>query len=268
MIIDFHTHVFPDKIAEKTIELLKAKGNVPAFSNGTCDGLINAMEKSGVDISVTLPVLTNPQSFENVNRYAKEISERFKNEDRRLISFGAIHPACEDIEGKMKKLREDGFLGVKIHPDYQETYINDEGYVKILNAAREFDLIVLTHAGVDFAYPNDVHCTPSLTKELLKKAPHKKFVLAHLGGVKLADEFLNAFEGDEIYFDTGYVLPEINEEILKSFVERIGDERILFATDSPWSDIGRNVEILSSFGFDEKTKENIFSLNAKKLLGI
>ena len=269
MIIDFHTHVFPEKIAEKTIEILKTKGGgIPAFSDGTVAGLLSAMEKGGVDISIVLPVLTNPLSFEGVNRYAKEINERFKNDVRRLISFGAIHPACEDIRRKMKKLKEEGFLGVKIHPDYQETYINDEGYVKILNAAREFDLIVLTHAGVDFAYPDDVHCPPSLAKELLSKVPHKKFVFAHLGGKKLAKEFLEAFENEEVYFDTGYVLHEIDEEILKEFVAKIGEDKILFATDSPWSEVDRDVEILKSFNIDEKTKEKIFAENAKKLLGI
>ena len=268
MIIDFHTHVFPEKIAPKTIELLKAKGGVPAFSDGTAKGLITSLAEAGVDIAVTLPVLTNPLSFDSVNRYAKEINEQFENEERKLISLGAIHPLCEDIEGKMAKLKADGFLGVKIHPDYQGTYINDEGYVKILNAARENDLIVLTHAGVDFAYPDDVHCPPSLAKELLRKAPHKKFVLAHLGGEKLQEEFLNVFENDEVYFDTGYILHSINEQILKKWIERAGDDRILFATDSPWSDIKRDVEILNSFDIGKKTKEKLFSLNAKKLLGI
>ena len=268
MIIDFHTHVFPEKIAGKTIELLKAKGGVPAFSDGTANGLSEKLESAGVDIAVTLPVLTNPLSFDGVNRYAKEINEEFKDKSRRIISFGAIHPLCEDIEGKMAKLKSEGFLGVKIHPDYQGAYINDEGYVKILNAARELDLVVITHAGVDFAYPDDVHCTASLAKELLRKAPHKKFVMAHLGGVKLAEEFLKAFEGDEVYFDTGYVLREIGEEIIKSFIARVGEDRILFASDSPWSDILRDAEILRSINIDEKTKEKLFMQNAKKLLGI
>ncbi len=268
MIIDFHTHVFPDKIAGKTIELLRAKGGIPAFSDGTCKGLIDALALAGVDVAVTLPVLTNPLSFDSVNRYAKEINESFKNEKRRLISFGAIHPQCENIREKMRKLKDDGFLGVKIHPDYQGAYINDEGYVEILNEARENDLIVLTHAGVDFAYPDDVHCPPALAKELLLKAPHKKFVLAHLGGEKMQEEFLNTFENDEVYFDTGYVLRSINEEILKTWLRRVGDERILFATDSPWSDVKGDVDIISSFNLDEKTKEKLLSENAKKLLGI
>ena len=52
MIIDFHTHIFPDKIAKKTIDLLAQKGGIPPFSDGSVSGLISEMEKGGIDISV------------------------------------------------------------------------------------------------------------------------------------------------------------------------------------------------------------------------
>ena len=222
MIIDFHTHVFPDKIAEATVEILAKKGNIPAFANGKACGLISEMEKAGVDVAVNLPVLTNPKSFEGVNRYAKELNDTFFRKARRIISFGAIHPACDEIDEKMAWLKEMGFLGVKIHPDYQGTYINDEGYVKIMKAAMENDLCVITHAGVDVASPNDVHCPPALAMELYKKVPHKKFVLAHLGGEKLQGEFLNTFKDTDVYFDTAYVLRYINEEIFNRWLSALG----------------------------------------------
>lgn len=268
MIIDFHTHIFPDKIAKKTIELLSKKGGISPFSDGSVDGLLRAMEEAGVDLSVTLPVLTNPGSFESVNRFAAEVNEHFAYQSKRLISFGAIHPACEDIDGKMAWLKEHGFLGIKIHPDYQETFINDDGYLRIMECAREYDLIVVTHAGVDSAYPDTVHCPPDLTKELIRKVPHTKFVLAHFGGDKMQDQVLNLLCGEDVYFDTAYVLRFVGEDTFKKILDRHGEDRILFATDSPWSDIKRDVEILKSFSLEKNTEEKIFSLNAKKLLGI
>ena len=137
MIIDFHTHVFSDKIAQRTIELLSEKGGVPAFSDGTVKGLLSRMEEAGVDVGITLPVLTKPTQFESVNRFAAEINQEFASKERRLISFAGIHPDCEDIDGKMRFIADNGFVGVKIHPDYQDTYINDERYVRILEAAAE-----------------------------------------------------------------------------------------------------------------------------------
>ena len=268
MIIDFHTHIFPDKIAKKTVEYLNKVGNITPHTDGTTAALLSEMEKAGVDIAVNQPVLTNPNSFESVNRFAIEVNEYFRDKDRRVISFGGIHPACEDIEGKMAWLKDNGFLGVKIHPDYQGTLINDDGYVRIVKSAIENDLIVLTHAGIDAAYPDNVHCPAPLAKELLSKVPHKKFVLAHFGGPDMQEEFLNTFGGSDIYFDTAYVLRFMTEESVKTWVERHGEDKILFASDSPWSVIKGDVEILKSFSLGKNTEEKLFSLNAKKLLGI
>lgn len=268
MIIDFHTHIFPDKIAKKTIELLSEKGGIPPFSDGSVDGLLACMEDAGVDVSVTLPVLTNPASFESVNRFAAQVNDRFANQSRRLISFGAIHPACDNLDGKMAELKKQGFLGVKIHPDYQGTLINDEGYVRILQCAKEYDLIVVTHAGVDAAYPDTVHCPPILVKELIAKAPHSKFVLAHCGGNQMQKEVLDLLCGEDVYFDTAYVLRFIGEETFKKILNKHGEDRILFATDSPWSSIKGDVEILKSFSLQKNTENKLFSQNAKRLLGI
>ena len=77
MIIDFHTHVFPDKIAEKTIAILSAKSGFAACYNGTLAGLVGEMEKGGADIAVTLPVLTSPAQFDSVLRFASSINEKF-----------------------------------------------------------------------------------------------------------------------------------------------------------------------------------------------
>ena len=35
MIIDFHTHTFPDKMAEKTIAFLSEKGGIKPYREGT-----------------------------------------------------------------------------------------------------------------------------------------------------------------------------------------------------------------------------------------
>ena len=60
MIIDFHTHTFPDKIAAQTIAYLAEKGNVKPFRAGTLSSLKESMKRAGVDYSVILPVATVP----------------------------------------------------------------------------------------------------------------------------------------------------------------------------------------------------------------
>ncbi len=269
MVIDFHTHIFPDRIAEKTIKLLSEKGSMTPYSNGMVSGLVEEMERAGVDVSVTLPVLTNPQSFDSLNRFAKEINDAFKDKERRLISFAGIHPRCEDIDAKMEFIKKSGFLGVKIHPDYQDAFINDEGYVRILECAREYDLTVVTHSGVDAAYRDKpVRCAPALARELIKKVPYKKLVLAHCGANEMFDEVLDTLCDEDVYFDTAFVLRYIDEQTFKKILEKHGEDRMLFATDSPWSSVMGDVERIKSFSLSKKTEDKLFYKNARQLLGI
>lgn len=269
MIIDFHAHLFPDKIAKKTIELLSQKADIPAHTDGTREGLLHGMEKGGVEIAVNLPVLTNPKSFDKVNAFAKELNESAFENGRRIISFAGIHPACEKIPEKMKWIRENGFLGVKLHPDYQETYFDDAGYLEILREAEKQDLIVLTHAGVDIGYRGcPVRCTPERALSVIRKIPYEKLVLAHLGAAEMPDEVYERLCGQKVWFDTAYVLRFVTKEQFLRILDKHGEDQMLFGSDSPWSDIAGDVKILKSFGLNRETEEKIFCENAKKLLGL
>ena len=82
MIIDFHTHVFPDKIAQKTIESLASNSNNKPNTDGTIQGMLDAMSRAGADICVTLPVLTKPTQFESVLNFVSNINENYCNGTR------------------------------------------------------------------------------------------------------------------------------------------------------------------------------------------
>lgn len=269
MIIDFHTHIFPEKIAKKTIKMLEANSNGTAHTDGTTDGLIEAMERGNADLCVCLPVLTKPEQFESVTRFALNVNERFSSEKKRLISFGGMHPACEDIKGKMRFLKENGFMGVKIHPDYQNTFIDEDGYIEILKSAKDLDMIVVTHAGVDDGYVGQpIKCPPILAKKVIDIVGHEKFVLAHYGGHKQWDDVLQMIAGENVYIDTAFTLHEIDENLFKRILDKHGDDKVLFATDCPWRDIVDDVKILKSYKLNKDTEDKIFYKNAIKLLGI
>ncbi len=269
MLIDFHTHIFPDKIAPKTIETLAKNGNTPPYSDGTLSGLVACMGRADASVSVALPVLTNPASFESINRFAVGVNSSLADKKRRIISFGAIHPDCDDIEGKLRQLKELGFLGVKLHPEYQNTDINADGNVKIIRAAAELDMIVSVHAGVDGAYRGlPVRCRPDLVLDLLSKVSHPKLVLAHLGGNELFGEVAEKLCGKNVYFDTAYVLRHIDKDTFMRIYEKHGEDKILFATDSPWSDIAEDADILRSYGLGATAEQKILGGNAQKLLNL
>ena len=269
MIIDFHTHVFPDKIADRTVDALAKSSDIKPYSDGRVDSLCQRLTDAGVDIGINLPVLTRPMQFDSVLEFSAGLNKKAYTGSR-IISFMGAHPDMENPEEKLLLIKERGFLGIKIHPDYQSTFFDDERYVRILRAAKELDLITVTHAGVDGAYLSEpVKCTPDRVLRLLDKiGGYEKLVLAHYGANFLFDEVLLKLGGLPVYFDTAYMLHCIDGELFLRILEKHGSERILFATDSPWRDIAEEVKMIKRYHLDSAAENNIFSENARKLLGI
>lgn len=263
MIIDFHTHTFPDKIAAQTIKFLSEKANSKPFREGTLSSLKESMKKCGIDYSVVLPVATSPKQVESINRLSFE-----ENGKDGVIFAGAIHPDSENVEEILDSVKSHGLFGIKIHPDYQGVYFDDERYIRIMREAAKRDLITVTHAGVDVGYPDDVHCTPQMVLNVLEKLSgliDNKLVLAHMGGCDLPDEVLEKLAGKPVYFDTSFVLDRYTEKC-REIILKHGFDKILFATDSPWSDVKKFVNILENYGFAKEENDMIFYGNAKRLL--
>ena len=105
MVIDFHTHIFPDAIAKKTIDLLQQRSGITPATDGTLNGLLQSMERTGVDLSVILPVVTKPSQFESVNAFAKSVNETYAG---KLLSFGGIHPDSADYKKELRTIKEMG----------------------------------------------------------------------------------------------------------------------------------------------------------------
>jgi predicted TIM-barrel fold metal-dependent hydrolase len=268
MIIDFHAHIFPDKIAGSTVSALSKACNIPSFNDGKKQGLLDELQRANVDIAINLPIVTNPKQFDSITRFALTLNAEFVGKG--IYSFAGAHPAMDDVKGKMRFLREQGFKGIKLHPDYQGTFFDDDGYVEIVKQAKENDLIVVTHAGLDGAYKNQpIKCTPQRVKNLLKKVGgYEKLVLAHLGGMALYGEVYENLAGENVYFDTAYILCYTDKEKFCKMMDRHGEDKILFATDSPWQNIKTDVDVVRGFGLSKATEDKIFYKNAQKLLGI
>lgn len=263
MIIDFHTHVFPEKIAARTIEQLAKRSNITAATDGTIQGILDSMERCGIDFSVILPVATKPSQFESIQTFAKMINEQYSD---KLLSFGGLHPDCEDYKKELKQIVDMGFVGIKIHPDYQGVMIDDIRYLRILEYASELGLIILTHAGIDIGMPEPVHCPPDKMRKVLDKIKPKKMVLAHFGGWSQWEAVEELLAGENVWLDTAFIFDSITEEQFMKIYQKHDKSKILFATDSPWSDMKKGVEWVKQLPITEEEKEAVFYKNAKTLL--
>lgn len=263
MIIDFHTHTFPDKIAAKTVAMLAEKAHIPAYRDGTLSSLKESMKAAGVDYSVILPVATAPKQVESINRLAREL-----NGKDGIIYAGAIHPDCENVAEILDSIKEAGLFGIKLHPDYQGVYFDDPRYIRIMREAAKRDLITVTHAGLDLGFPDDVHCTPERVLNVLDELQgiiDDKLVLAHLGGCGIPDIIIEKLCKKPVFMDTSFVADRYPEKA-KELISAHGADRILFATDSPWAPQDKYVKLMKSLDFDADTLEKILGGNAKRLL--
>lgn len=258
--IDFHTHIFPEQIAEKTISYLSDTCKMTPFVSGKKEALLHSMDNAGINCSVVLPVVTAPRQFDTINRFALQFLEG------NIISFGGIHPDQENYKEKLRWIKEQGLKGIKFHPDYQNTYFNDIRYKRIISYASELDLIIVTHAGQDPFSPEDIHCTPQMVAEVLDEVCPSKLVLAHMGGNRLFQDVEEYLVGREVYFDTAYVLDKMSQEQFTRMVRTHGVEKILFATDSPWTGQSEFVDCFHRMPLTELEKKQILETNAKKLL--
>lgn len=265
MVVDFHTHIFPDAIAGKTINSLEKKSGIEAATDGTLNGLLESMDKAQVDLSVILPVVTKPSQFESINLFAKSVNEKYKG---KLLSFGGIHPDSENYKEDIKKISELGLKGIKIHPDYQGVMIDDIRYKRIIDYANELGLIIVTHAGIDIGIPEPVHCPPDKMRKVLDEIKPSKMVLAHYGGWKQWEEVYEYLAGEDVYFDTAFTFDFIEQELFLKILDKHSKDKILFATDSPWSSAKKDIEKIKELPIEERIKEDILYNNAMTLLKI
>lgn len=263
MVIDFHTHTFPERIAKASIESLSKCSGITSHTDGTVSGLRRSMEENGVDLSVILPVVTKPAQFETVNKVAAKVCEA----DDGLLSFGGIHPDCSDIRQKIREIKELGLKGIKIHPAYQEVYMDDIRYLRILEAATEQGLIVSVHAGVDIGLPEPVYAAVEKILHAIRETKPEKLVLAHLGGWKEWDAVEEMIAGENVYLDTAFLEDYISDGQLLRIIKKHGADKILFGTDCPWSGQRESIERLQRLPLSEEERKLIFSQNAEKLLG-
>lgn len=262
MIIDIHTHAFPDELAPRAMEVLTGNAGIPTFTDGTCAGLRASMRRAGIDLSAVMPIATKPSQARGVNRWAVKISRQYDD----IICFGSIHPLQEDWQAEIDALVADGIVGVKFHPDYQQFFVDEPEFVPICRALADAGLIVLFHAGVDIGLPPPVHCTPDRLARLLDAVPELTVIAAHMGGYSCWDDVERYLVGRDLYFDTCFSLTDLGPERMTALMRAHGLDRILFATDSPWTDQAAEVAGIRALELSDDEVTAVLGGNAQRVL--
>ena len=264
MIIDFHVHAFPDALAAKALPLLsKCSGGGKPNYDATTSGLESYLAKNNVDYAVVLNIATNPHQERKVNDFAISLLEK-----KNIIPFGSVHPDSPNALSELERLAKAGIRGIKLHPDYQHFFVDDEKMFPIYKKIAELGFITVFHAGVDIGYPKPVHCTPERLLRVLDLFDDAPVVAAHFGGWLLWDSVLEDLCGTQVYLDTAFSSGKMPPDYAKELIKAHGADKVLLGSDMPWSDTLDEVRFVHSLDLSAEDEEKILSNNAKRLLNI
>lgn len=266
MIIDFHTHCFPDALAPRAIDILTRNAaaiSLRPYTDGTVNGLLAGMRAAGIDRAVVCNIATNAHQMHKVNDFALETLATQPD----LIPLGSLHPQGEDIEGELHRLIRAGIRGIKIHPDYISTEVDAPDFEPIFALCEANHVFVVTHAGYDPVSPDHRHCTPGMVRRVMDKFPRLKLVVAHGGGVGAEAETLELLCGQNVYMDTSLTsLRPDKQDVMRDIWLAHDPGKLLFATDTPWSDAKKEWQLLSDMHLPTALTAGILSENAQTLL--
>lgn len=277
MLIDFHTHFFPDKIAINTVSYLRRKmieleliqhpeleGEelYPICTDATYKSTIDVMNRSEVDKFVLLPVATNETQVANVNKYA----EKMRSDN--IISFGAVYPYQKDYEYVLEDLKIRGFKGIKLHPEEQNIQIDSPEAIRVMKKAADLGMYIVVHAGEYPGYEAPFHSSPKQFLNAMQEVDGSKIVAAHLGGINMFDDVEKYLVGTDIILDTAYISKVIDFEQYKRIILNHGAEKVIFGSDCPWQDPQETLEDLKSLNLDDEAMELITHKNAERMLGL
>ena len=263
MIIDFHTHCFPDKLAARAVQRLSdAGGGLMSYADGTLEGLRQQMTQHNIDLSVVLNIATKPEQQTNVNNFAASLDK-----EKDLIAFGSVYPGAPDAFEELERIKELGLKGVKFHPEYQQFAVDDPRWKPLYRKISELGLITVFHAGVDYGFPPPYGCMPDGLASVLD-CFETPVVAAHWGGLQYGEDVLRHLCGREVYLDTSFGYGRLSKYHAEMIIEKHGVDRLLFATDSPWHTAAMEWRLLNTLGLTEEEKEKLTCTNAKRLLGL
>jgi len=261
-IIDFHTHAFPDRIAGSTIRALEKSGNIKAFREGTVAGLLKSMDEAGIETSVICSIATKPEQFQAILDWSHAISSS------RIIPFPSIHPADPELETRLEQIHAAGFLGIKMHPYYQDYFLDDPSLAPLYAKITELDLLLIVHNGFDIAYPRIRRTDPQRILHTLDQFPGLPLITTHFGSWDDWDEVQKHLIGKPVYMEISFALDCLEPAVVRRMLMSHPQDYLLFGTDSPWNGQKQEVEKLKQLELPDDLYQAIMWKNGARLLKI
>ena len=261
MIIDIHTHAFPDSLAEHAVRTLEAEtDNVKARLNGTVADLLTSMNRAGVDRSVICSIATKPRQFDPILQWSLAI------QSERLIPFASVHPRDPNAITRIRQVRDAGLKGLKLHPYYQDIDLDDPSLHPYYRAIADAGLLLICHTGYDIAFPKIPKASPARIRNLLAAIPDLRLITTHFAGWEDWDAVEALIVGQPIYMDISFSLHLMPPDQIRRMLARHLPTHLLFGSDSPWNDPADTLKQVRDLHLDPGLEQALLGGNAARLL--
>lgn len=261
MYIDFHTHIFPDQLAARSIPFLEQQGSVKAHLDGTLSALLKSMDRAKIAQSVICSIATRPAQFDSILAWSKEIKSE------RIIPLPSVHPEDPELVEHIGQIGAAGFAGIKLHPYYQQFAIDEKRLFAVYEKLAAERLLVVMHTGHDIAFPESDIASPARIARVLEEFPDLLLITTHCGAWKQWEEVSRFLLGRPVYMDISFSLALMGKERARAFLESHDEDYLLFGSDSPWEDQATAISQVRELGLDRRLEEKILGGNARRLLG-
>jgi predicted TIM-barrel fold metal-dependent hydrolase len=280
MIIDAHTHIFPEEIRQNRGKFFSAEPAFKKLYQSPKSRLIGAqemlasMDASHVDKSVIFGFpWQNSLLFKQHNDYISEVVSRYPD---RFIGLGCFDPFSDEAAEEARRCLEKGALsGIGELAFYQSGIEKDslKRLEPVMEICRVLDLPVLIHTNepIGHTYPGKTPNTLAQIYHLIRTFPQNKIILAHWGGGLFFFALLKKEVKDSlknVYFDTAASPYLYDVAVYRLAIELVGVEKILFGSDFPLLSPTRYFDEMQAAGLSKQEMQQICGLNAAELFNV
>ncbi|WP_028580821.1 amidohydrolase family protein [Desulfogranum japonicum] len=258
--IDIHTHAFPDEVASTAIPALERSGNVKAYLDGTISDLLKSMDKAEIQASAVCLIATRPQQYKPILEWCESIRTP------RIIPFPSVHPKDPHVLEHVQEIHTKGFKGIKLHPYYQDFFMDDPFLADFYQLVSELGLLLVIHCGYDIAYPRIRRSDPMKILDVVEQWPNLRLITTHLGGWDEWKDVRDLLTGKPIYMELSFALDFLDQIRLRDILLNHPKEYLLFGSDSPWADQATTLKMLGKLGLPDDLFQAITYENSARLL--
>jgi predicted TIM-barrel fold metal-dependent hydrolase len=278
MIIDSHTHIFPDEVRkDREAFCQKDEGFSFIYKSSKAkmvgvEDLIVSMDESRIDRSVICGFSWNqPDLCSLHNQYLLESASRYPN---RLIVFVTLLFSNPDWSGEeLNRAIERGARGVGEMAFYRDEMTSQDVHfmrpILTQMEKREIPLLLHTNETLGHSYPGKGKTPLDRFYELILSFPNLPIILGHWGGglpfYELMPEVAKSMVN--VYYDTAASPFLYSKKIYTIASEMVGVEKILFGTDFPLISPRKYFKELEESGLSKQDQEKILGLNFSRRFG-